>query len=115
MEVLPGRDFSSIEGSDISWWKFVATLPLKQVTIVKRYVKLVYNPLFFRSLGKSCYKIEFTPTLSGSSHFVSVVTCSEVSNSSVMNYHCKGCRFEYFGLITRYFEHEMQHVIFKTT
>ena len=24
------------EGNDISWWKFVATLPLKQVIIVKR-------------------------------------------------------------------------------
>ena len=48
----------STEDTDICWWKFVPTLPLKQVTIVQRYVKFVYNPLFFTSLGKSFYEIE---------------------------------------------------------
>ena len=51
----------STEDTDIRWWKFVPTLPLKQVTIVQRYVKFVYNPLFFTSLGKSFYEIKLRP------------------------------------------------------
>ena len=59
MYLSAGRQRSA-EGTDICWWRFVATLPLKQEMIVQHYSKFVYNPLFFTSLGKS-YKIELRP------------------------------------------------------